>query len=169
MVASSLRALAGLDRTEELMNESGEEDDPRRTIALKEIQGAIDFKQVSFAYDQEKDVLHNISFSAKAGETIALVGSSGSGKSTIAGLVATFINPDHGHITIDGHPLRDVTLESFRKQLGVVLQDEFLFEGTIKENIMYAKPNASDKHLLEAVSAAYVNEFTDRFDDGLDT
>jgi len=162
-------ALAGLDRTEELMNESGEEDDPRRTITLKEIQGAIDFKQVSFAYDQEKDVLHNISFSAKAGETIALVGSSGSGKSTIAGLVATFINPDHGQITIDGHPLRDVTLESFRKQLGVVLQDEFLFEGTIKENIMYAKPNALDKHLLEAVSAAYVNEFTDRFDDGLDT
>ena len=162
-------ALAGLDRTEELMNETGEADDPQRYIPLKKIQGAIAFNEVSFAYEEEKDVLHSISFIAEAGETIALVGSSGSGKSTIAGLVATFINPDQGQITIDGHPLREVTLESYRKQLGVVLQDEFLFEGTIKENIMYARPHSSDESLLEAVTAAYVNEFTDRFDDGLDT
>ncbi|MDO7613888.1 MAG: ATP-binding cassette domain-containing protein, partial [Crocinitomicaceae bacterium] len=162
-------ALAGLDRTEELMNETGEADDPNRNIRLEKIKGAISFKEVSFAYEQEKDVLHSISFSANAGETIALVGTSGSGKSTIAGLVATFINPDQGLITIDGHPLREVTLESYRRQLGVVLQDEFLFEGTIKENIMYARPNASDENLTEAVKAAYVDEFTDRFDDGLDT
>ena len=162
-------ALAGLDRTEELMNETGEAEDPLRTIQLKKLQGALSFKEVSFAYEEEKDVLHSISFNAAAGETIALVGSSGSGKSTIAGLVATFINPDQGEITIDGHPLRKVTLESYRKQLGVVLQDEFLFEGTIKENILYARPNASNESLLEAVNAAYVNEFTDRFDAGLDT
>ena len=162
-------ALAGLDRTEELMNEAGEAEDPLRNIPLKKIQGAITFKDVSFAYEEEKEVLHSISFNAAAGETIALVGSSGSGKSTIAGLVATFINPDQGQITIDGHPLREVTLESYRKQLGVVLQDEFLFEGTIKENILYARPNASNESLLEAVNAAYVNEFTDRFDAGLDT
>lgn len=162
-------ALAGLDRTQELMNETSETDDPQRNIALKKIQGAITFKEVSFAYEEEKEVLHSINFSAKAGETIALVGSSGSGKSTIAGLVATFINPDQGDITVDGFPLREVTLESYRKQLGVVLQDEFLFEGTIKENILYARPNASDESLLEAVNAAYVNEFTDRFDAGLDT
>ena len=162
-------ALAGLDRTQELMNETSETDDPQRNIALKKIQGAITFKEVSFAYEEEKEVLHSINFSAKAGETIALVGSSGSGKSTIAGLVATFINPDKGEISVDGFPLREVTLESYRKQLGVVLQDEFLFEGTIKENILYARPNASDESLLEAVSAAYVNEFTDRFDTGLDT
>ena len=162
-------ALAGLDRTQELMNETSETDDHQRNIALKKIQGAITFKEVSFAYEEEKEVLHSINFSAKAGETIALVGSSGSGKSTIAGLVATFINPDQGDITVDGFPLREVTLESYRKQLGVVLQDEFLFEGTIKENILYARPNASDESLLEAVNAAYVNEFTDRFDAGLDT
>ena len=162
-------ALAGLDRTEDLMNETGEVDDPNRNIRLEKIKGAISFNEVSFAYEEEKDVLHSISFSANAGETIALVGTSGSGKSTIAGLVATFINPDQGLITIDGHPLREVTLESYRRQLGVVLQDEFLFEGTIKENIMYARPNASDENLTEAVKAAYVDEFTDRFDDGLDT
>jgi subfamily B ATP-binding cassette protein MsbA len=162
-------ALAGLDRTEELMNEVSEVDDPKRHITLGNIQGAMEFKEVSFAYEEEKDVLHSISFRVEAGQTIALVGSSGSGKSTIAGLVATFINPDQGEITIDGQPLIEVTLESYRKQLGVVLQDEFLFEGTIRENIMYARPEASEERLLEAVQAAYVHEFTDRFEDGLDT
>lgn len=162
-------ALAGLDRTEELMNETSESEDPERTISLPLIKGAIEFKEVCFAYEEEKEVLHQISFKANAGETVALVGSSGSGKSTIAGLVATFINPDQGAISIDGQALRNITLESYRKQLGVVLQDEFLFEGTIRENILYARPDASEESLLEAVKAAYVNEFTDRFDHGLDT
>ena len=162
-------ALAGLDRTEELMNEEEESDDSNRVLSLKNIEGAISFKDVCFSYEDEKEVLHSISFEAKAGETIALVGSSGSGKSTIAGLVATFINPDKGTITIDGNPLTAVTLESYRKHLGVVLQDEFLFEGTIKENILYARPDADETQLKEAVIAAYVNEFTDRFEDGLNT
>tara|TARA_B110000914_G_C15516558_1_gene473941 strand:+ start:1674 stop:3407 length:1734 start_codon:yes stop_codon:yes gene_type:complete len=162
-------ALAGLDRTEELMNEEEESDDSNRVLSLKKIEGAISFKDVCFAYEDEKEVLHSISFEAKAGETIALVGSSGSGKSTIAGLVATFINPDKGTITIDGNPLTTVTLDSYRKHLGVVLQDEFLFEGTIKENILYARPDADETQLKEAVIAAYVNEFTDRFEDGLNT
>ena len=162
-------ALAGLDRTEELMNEEEESDDSNRILSLKNIEGAISFKDVCFAYEAEKEVLHSISFEAKAGETIALVGSSGSGKSTIAGLVATFINPDKGTITIDGNPITAVTLESYRKHLGVVLQDEFLFEGTIKENILYARPDADEAELKEAVNAAYVNEFTDRFEDGLNT
>ena len=162
-------ALAGLDRTEELMNEEEESDDSNRVLSLKKIEGAISFKDVCFAYEDEKEVLHSISFEAKAGETIALVGSSGSGKSTIAGLVATFINPDKGTITIDGNPLTSVTLDSYRKHLGVVLQDEFLFEGTIKENILYARPDADETQLKEAVIAAYVNEFTDRFEDGLNT
>ena len=162
-------ALAGLDRTEELMNEEEESDDSNRILSLKNIEGAISFKDVCFAYEAEKEVLHSISFEAKAGETIALVGSSGSGKSTIAGLVATFINPDKGTITIDGNPITSVTLESYRKHLGVVLQDEFLFEGTIKENILYARPDADETELKEAVNAAYVNEFTDRFEDGLNT
>ena len=98
-----------------------------------------------------------------------MVGSSGSGKSTIAGLTATFLNPLSGKITIDGEDLSKVQLSSYRKNLGVVLQDEFLFEGTIRENILFPRPNATDEQLVRAVNAAYVNEFTDRFDDGLDT
>ena len=162
-------ALAGLDRTEELMNETAEEEDPNRHISIEQLQGAISFEKVSFAYEEDKDVLHEISFNAAAGETIALVGSSGSGKSTIAGLVASFINPDSGRILLDGQELSSITLESYRKNLGVVLQDEFLFEGTIRENILYARPQASEKELQAAVEGAYVNEFTDRFEAGLDT
>jgi len=162
-------ALAGLDRTEELMNMAAEEDDMNRSVDLQEFRGELEFKDVSFAYEEGKPVLHDINFKAKSGSVIALVGSSGSGKSTIAGLSATFLNPKSGQITIDGEDLSKVKLKSFRKHLGVVLQDEFLFEGTIRENIMFPRPNASEAQLESAVKAAYVNEFTDRFDDGLET
>ncbi len=162
-------ALAGLDKTEELMNEIAEEDNPNRTIELKKIQGEIIFDDVSFAYEEGKEVLHNVNFKVPAGSVTALVGSSGSGKSTIAGLSATFLNPKSGTITIDNKDLSKVKLASFRKNLGVVLQDEFLFEGTIRENILFPRPNASEEELQNAVKAAYVNEFTDRFDNGLDT
>jgi ATP-binding cassette, subfamily B, putative efflux pump len=162
-------ALAGLDRTEELMNKTSEEDDEQRTNELETIKGDLIFDDVSFAYDEGKEVLHKVSFKAPSGTVIALVGSSGSGKSTIAGLSATFLNPKSGMITIDNQDLSKVKLSSYRKHLGVVLQDEFLFEGTIKENIMFPRPNATEVQLQNAVKAAYVNEFTDRFDDGLDT
>lgn len=162
-------ALAGLDRTEELMNMTAEEDDVNRTIELKSFQGNLKFDNVSFEYEKGKPVLHNINFEAPSGSVIALVGSSGSGKSTIAGLSTTFLNPNSGKVTIDGEDLSKVKLNSFRKHLGVVLQDEFLFEGTIRENIMFPRPNATEKQLQHAVKAAYVNEFTDRFDDGLET
>jgi subfamily B ATP-binding cassette protein MsbA len=162
-------ALAGLDRTEELMNLTAEDEDENRTVQLKNVKGDIKFNNVSFAYEEGKPVLHNIDFEAASGSVIALVGSSGSGKSTIAGLSATFLNPESGVITIDGQDLSKVRLSSFRKNLGVVLQDEFLFEGTIRENIMFPRPNATEAQLLSAVQAAYVNEFTDRFDDGLET
>ena len=162
-------ALAGLDRTEELMNMHAEEEDDNRTIILENIKGEIIFNDVSFAYEEGKEVLNNISFKVKSGSVTALVGSSGSGKSTIAGLSATFLNPKSGKITIDDHDLSKVKLSSYRKNLGVVLQDEFLFEGTIRENILFPRPNASEEDLQDAVNAAYVNEFTDRFDDGLDT
>src|SRR5690606_11678825 len=114
-------------------------------------------------------VLHNISFDAPAGSVTALVGSSGSGKSTIAGLAATFLSPKQGKVTLDGVDLSKVNLSSFRKHLGVVLQDDFLYEGTIRENILFPRPDATEEELLNAVKHAYVNEFTDRFDDGLDT
>jgi ABC-type multidrug transport system fused ATPase/permease subunit len=162
-------ALAGLDRTEELMNMTAEEDNQDRNIQLTTIKGDIEFKDVSFSYEAGKEVLHNINFKAPAGSVTALVGSSGSGKSTIAGLSATFLTPKSGKVTIDNQDLSQVKLSSYRQYLGVVLQDEFLFEGTIRENIMFPRPNATETELLNAVNAAYVNEFTDRFDAGLET
>lgn len=162
-------ALAGLDRTEELMNMVPEANEEERTIVLEKIKGDIAFNDVSFAYEEDKDVLHNVSFEVKSGNVVALVGSSGSGKSTIAGLAATFLNPLSGTITLDGQDLSKVDLSSFRRNLGVVLQDEFLFEGTIRENIMFPRPNATEDELIKAVKAAYVDEFTDRFEKGLDT
>ena len=162
-------ALAGLDRTEELMSMEAEEDDTNRTIELENFKGELIFNDVSFAYEENKEVLHNIDFKATSGSVIALVGSSGSGKSTIAGLSATFLNPQSGTITIDGNDVSKVKLQSFRKHLGVVLQDEFLFEGTIRENIMFPRPEATEDQVQAAVKAAYVNEFTDRFEDGLET
>jgi len=162
-------ALAGLDRTEELMNMAPEEDAARRTIVLEQLQGDIRFDAVSFAYEADKEVIHNINFEAPSGSVTALVGSSGSGKSTIAGLAATFLTPQSGTITIDTHDLSAVQLSSYRKNLGVVLQDEFLFEGTIRENIIFSKPEATTAELLQAVEAAYVDEFTERFEKGLDT
>jgi ABC-type multidrug transport system fused ATPase/permease subunit len=162
-------ALAGLDRTEELMQLETEDENEDRTEILTQFKGDLEFNDVSFAYEEDKNVLHNISFKVESGSVIALVGSSGSGKSTIAGLSATFLNPQSGKITIDGKDITKVKLNSFRKHLGVVLQDEFLFEGSIRENILFPRPNASETELQNAVNAAYVNEFTDRFDNGLET
>ena len=162
-------ALAGLDRTEELMNMDTEDDNKDRTVHLKAIKGDIVFKDVSFAYDADKPVLHDINFNVPAGTVTALVGSSGSGKSTIAGLSATFLTPNSGLITVDNQDLSKIKLSSYRKHLGVVLQDEFLFEGSIRDNILFPRPDATEAELMAAVKAAYVNEFTDRFDDGLDT
>ena len=162
-------AMAGLDRTQELMNMKEEDDPEVRTEFLNEVVGDIKFDDVSFSYEESKEVLHNISFEAKPGSVTALVGSSGSGKSTIAGLVATFLNPKAGKITIDGIDLSKVNLNSYRTHLAVVLQDDFLFEGTIRENILFPRPDASEEELQQAVKGAYVDEFTDRFEDGLET
>ena len=162
-------AFAGLDRTEEIMNMDSEACDQLRTIELDRILGNVEFKDVSFSYEKGKEVVRNISFKADKGSVTALVGSSGSGKSTLASLVASFVNPDLGVITIDGNDISKVSLNSFRSQLGVVLQDDFLFEGTIRDNILFPRPDASEIQVVEAVNAAYVNEFTDRFEDGLDT
>ena len=162
-------ALAGLERTEELMQMTAEDDLPERKIKLSNVEGNLQFNNVSFAYEEKKEVLHAINFEAKKGTVTALVGSSGSGKSTIAGLTASFLNPSSGEITVDGTDLSKVVLNTYRKNLGVVLQDEFLFEGSIRENIIFAQPKASEAQIQEAIKAAYVNEFTDRFDEGLET
>ena len=162
-------AMAGLDRTQELMNMTEENDPEVRTVEIESIKGDIEFNDVRFSYEESKEVLHDITFSAPAGSVTALVGSSGSGKSTIAGLAATFLNPTGGMITLDGVDTSTINLSSFRKHLGVVLQDDFLYEGTIRENILFPRPNATEEELLRAVQGAYVNEFTDRFELGLDT
>ena len=162
-------AMAGLDRTQELMEMTIEDNPEVRTNYLNEIKGDIVFNNVSFSYEENKEVLHNISFKAPSGSVTALVGSSGSGKSTIASLAATFLNPTKGSVTLDGIDLSKVNLSSFRTHLGVVLQDDFLYAGTIRENILFPRPNASEEELISAVKGAYVNEFTDKFVDGLDT
>lgn len=162
-------AFAGLDRTEEIMNLQPEDIADERPIVLGEVKGDIAFHDVRFAYEEGKEVLHGIDFTATKGSVIALVGTSGSGKSTIAGLVATYLNPTSGTVTVDGHDLSKVRLSSYRKHLGVVLQDDFLFEGTIRANILFPRPDATEEQLLKAVKGAYVNEFTDRMELGLDT
>ena len=161
--------MAGLDRTQELMEMTIEDNPEVRTNYLNEIKGDIVFNNVSFSYEENKEVLHNISFEAPSGSVTALVGSSGSGKSTIASLAATFLNPTKGAVTLDGIDLSEVNLSSFRSHLGVVLQDDFLYAGTIRENILFPRPNATEEEVIDAAKGAYVNEFTDKFVDGLDT
>lgn len=162
-------AFAGLDRTEELMNMTPEDDGTTRTITLGPIRGDVIFQDVSFGYEEGKEVIRNISFTAPAGSVTALVGTSGSGKTTIAGLAASFLNPQSGKITVDGVDISTVSLDSYRSQLGVVLQDDFLFEGTIRENILFPRPDATEEQLQQAVRAAHVSEFTNRFELGLET
>ncbi len=143
-------AFAGLDRTEDILNTPIEDDLSTRTHSIGEIKGDITFEKVRFAYEEGKNVINDISFDSPNGTVTALVGTSGSGKSTIAGLVASFLNPTSGRVTVDGLDLTTVTLESFRSQLGVVLQNDFLFEGTIRENILFPRPNSSEEQLLKA-------------------
>lgn len=162
-------SLAGLDRTEEIINTPQEEDEAARDQTLNDFRGDVRFENVHFAYDNGKRVLNDITFAAPAGSITALVGSSGSGKTTIAGLAASFLKPERGAVLIDGLDLSRVRLGSYRSHLGVVLQNDFLFEGTIRENILFSRPEATEAEIQQAVAASHVNEFTDHFEDGLDT
>ena len=162
-------AFAGLDRTEELLNIQPEDDGTTRSIQIGTINGSIVYDQVSFEYEEGKPVLKDVSFTASPGSVTALVGTSGSGKTTIAGLAASYLTPTKGTLTVDNIDLSKVSLNSYRSQLGVVLQDDFLFEGTIRENVLFPRPGATEEQLHRAVRAAHVQEFTDRFEKGLDT
>ncbi len=162
-------AFAGLDRTAELLSWEREDDDPERTVPMPPIDGHLVFEDVHFRYEEDKPVLKGVSFEAQPGTVIALVGSSGSGKSTIAGLAATFLEPDEGRVLVDGVSLRQVKLATYRDQLGLVLQNDFLFDGSIKENLLFARGDATQAELQEAAYRAHVTEFTDRFPEGLDT
>jgi len=162
-------AFAGLDRTAELLSQPGEDDDPRRTVAMPPVDGRVRFDHVWFAYEKDKTVLHDIDFEVPAGTVVALVGSSGSGKSTLAALAASFLTPDEGRVLVDGVDLAEVELATYRSQLGLVLQDDFLFDGTIRENLLFARADASDEEVVDAAQRAHVSEFADRFPDGLET
>jgi len=162
-------AFAGLDRTAELLAWPQEDDDPDRTVEMPEIVGRILFEDVHFAYEEDKPVLRGVSFEALPGMVVALVGGSGSGKSTMAGLAASFLTPDAGRVMVDGIDLTSVKLASYRSQLGLVFQDDFLFDGTIRDNLRFARPTAMDTEIQKAAEKAYVTEFSDRFPHGLDT
>jgi len=162
-------AFAGLDRTAELLSWAREDDDPHRTVTMPPIRGHVVFRDVHFRYEEDKPVLKGITFEAPPGTLVALVGSSGSGKTTLASLAATFLEPDQGRVEVDGIDLRQVVLSSYREQLGLVLQSDFLFDGSIRENLLFARADATDDEIREAARRAHVLEFTDRFPDGLDT
>ena len=162
-------ALAGLDRTMEILSEKDEFDDPLRANAMPEIHGEVRFEDVRFAYEADKPVLKGISFDARPGTVTALVGSSGSGKSTIISLVCGFHKPDSGQVLIDGTDLSTVRLDDYRAQLGVVLQESFLFDGTIKDNIVFSYPEATEEEFETACQIARVDEFAGRFPEGYET
>jgi len=162
-------AIAGMDRTIEILNERQEDADPARTVSLPAIRGEVAFDDVSFAYEVDKPVLHGISFTSKPGTVTALVGSSGSGKSTIISLVCAFHTPGSGAVLIDGVDLSKVKLDSYRSQLGVVLQDSFMFDGSIRDNILFSRPDATDEQFLSACRIARVDEFAERYPEGYET
>jgi ABC-type multidrug transport system fused ATPase/permease subunit len=162
-------ALAGLERTREVLRERPEDQDPRRTVSLPPISGQVVFDHVSFAYDAGKTVLNDVSFRSEPGTVTALVGPSGAGKSTIIGLTTAFHVPELGTIFVDGVDLSTVRLDSFRTQLGVVLQETFLFDGTIRENVAFGRPGATEEQIMRACRIARVDEFAENFEKKYDT
>ena len=162
-------ALAGLERTREVLRERPEDDDPARSLRLDHINGEVVFENVSFAYEAGKTVLSDMSFRSAPGTVTALVGPSGSGKSTMIGLVAAFYTPSAGRVLVDGIDLAKVRLDSYRSHLGVVLQETFLFDGTIRENVAFSNPDADEEHILAACRIARVDEFAETFEKKYDT
>jgi subfamily B ATP-binding cassette protein MsbA len=162
-------ALAGLERTREVLRERPEDEDPARSLRLDYIQGQVVFENVSFAYEAGKTVLHDLSFKSEPGTVAALVGPSGSGKSTMIGLIAAFYTPSAGRVLVDGIDLAKVRLDSYRTRLGVVLQETFLFDGTIWENVAFSRPDASEEQILAACRIARVDEFAETFEKKYET
>jgi ABC-type multidrug transport system fused ATPase/permease subunit len=161
--------MAGLERTSDILAEKPEDQDPKRSVSIGKIVGEIAFEDVDFAYAEGKAVLHGVSFQARPGSVTALVGPSGAGKSTIIGLIAAFYTPTSGRVLVDGTDLSTVRLSSYRTQLGVVLQETFLFDGTIRENVIFSRPEASEEEMKAACRIARVDEFAESFLQGYDT
>jgi len=164
-----IEALAGLERTREILNEISEEQTEGRTVRLERVEGRLNFDRVGFAYDVGKPVLYDVSFESEPDTVTALVGPSGAGKSTIIGLIASFYAPTHGRVLVDGVDLAHVRLDSYRTQLGVVLQETFLFDGTIRENVAFSRPEATEEEILRACRIARVDEFAEAFEKKYDT
>jgi ABC-type multidrug transport system fused ATPase/permease subunit len=162
-------AITGLERTREVLNENPEDEQPDRTIVLNRVTGSVTFEHVDFSYDTGKLVLYDVNFDSAPGTVTALVGPSGAGKSTIIGLIAAFYVPTSGRVLVDGYDLAHVRLDSYRTQLGVVLQDTFLFDGTIRENVAFARPDATESEILEACRIARVEEFAEGFENKYET
>jgi subfamily B ATP-binding cassette protein MsbA len=162
-------ALTGLERTREVLNEKQESEFPGRTERLDRISGKVVFENVTFAYEINKPVLYDITFESEPGTVTALVGPSGAGKSTTMGLIASFYVPTSGRVLVDTVDLAHVTLGSYRRQLGVVLQETFLFDGTIRENVAFARPNATREEILAACMTARVDEFAEKLENKYDT
>src|SRR5712671_5761135 len=162
-------AITGLERTREILNEKLEDEEPGRTVKLNRVNGRVEMEKVSFAYDTRKEVLHDVNFRSEPGTVTALVGPSGAGKSTIIGLIAAFYVPSSGRVLVDGVDLSTVKLNSYRTQLGVVLQETFLFDGTIRENVAFARPDATEEEILAACHIARVDEFAESFENKYDT
>jgi subfamily B ATP-binding cassette protein MsbA len=162
-------AFAGLDRIREVMEMKTEDEEDRDKRPLPKVEGTIDFEDVHFEYEENVPVLKGVSFHSEDGKTTALVGSSGSGKSTILSLVLNFIQPNKGRILIDGKDLQSVKLRDYRKHLGVVLQDNFLFDGTILDNIRFSNPEASLEEIREVCRIANADEFIEKFPDAYNT
>jgi len=162
-------AFAGLDRIRELRDMATEDQEDERKQAVPSVQGHVEFRDVSFEYETDVPVLRHVTFNAPAGTTTALVGSSGSGKSTLISLVMAFAQPQQGQILVDGTPVSDLKLREYRRHLGVVMQDNFLFDGTVKENIAFTKPGATDEEIMAVAKVANAHEFISGFPQGYDT
>jgi subfamily B ATP-binding cassette protein MsbA len=162
-------AFAGLDRIREISQMATEDEQDRSRVPVKDLEGEVEFENVTFAYTPGVPVLKDVSFRAPAGSTTALVGSSGSGKSTLISLVMAFNRPQAGRVLIDGRDLTELRLRDYRSNLGVVLQDNFLFDGTIADNIRFGKPGATMEEIREAARIAHCDEFVDKFESGYDT
>ena len=161
--------LAAAERIFEIMDTRAEITDQGTVREMPTIKGRVDFCNVSFSYDNEVKVLNNVSFTITPGETIALVGPTGAGKTTIVNLISRFYDVQEGIVSIDGCDVRDVTIESLRKQMGIMTQDNFLFTGTIKDNIRYGKLDATDEEIISAAKAVHAHEFICKLEKGYDT
>ena len=162
-------AITGLERTREILNQQKEDEAAGRTATMDRVNGLVEAQHVSFAYDERKEVLHDVSFTSEPGTVTALVGPSGAGKSTIIGLIAAFYVPSSGKMLVDGVDLATAKLSSYRTQLGVVLQETFLFDGTIRENVAFSRPDATEEEILAACRIARVDEFAESFEQKYDT